>query len=333
MDEILSAVHVAEILESIPSSKEGAIPLVDLCRIAGASDAWCKGCCTPLITLLQAFDAITIVNSNDSNAPNVKASSSSASYFLKSLAAYLREGRKIVSNWERPGISEGPYSAHEILSGPQFLYFLEHRRTTGRKDAIAIRKTDVVKAIIKARVRGTRDIVYLVQFDPYSRQYQLIGGHKRNTDEDVETALRRELEEELYKDAIRFPPNYEMHHLAKLSAKELSLTYGVYTAYELHYAQIVFGLPQLTLGPNDRWVTLKELISGRTQNGVGINESAIGELDKRLPGGLNGLGLSLDQIQHRTIRQIIADHPWEAPGIILTIIGIIVSVLFFFLAR
>ena len=328
MDQILDPEHVAEIIESIPDSTEGSLPLLNLCRLAGASDDWCEGCSATLITILRAFDAITVTDCGSSG-PNVKASSLSASYFLKSLAAYLREGHKIVSNWERPGISEGPYSAEEILSGPQFLYFLEHKRTTGRKDAIAIRKTEVVKAIIKARVRGIRETVCLVQFDPHSRQYQLIGGHRRATDSDIKTALRRELEEELYQNAIRFPPNYEIRDLAKLSAKELSLTYGVFTMYDLHYSQIIFRLPHLTLGPNDTWVTLKELLSGRTKNGVGINESAIVELDSRLPGGLEGLGLSLDQVQHRTLRQIAADHPWETIGIVLSLIGIILSVIFF----
>lgn len=330
MEDQLNPKDIAAILDSIPNSTSGAISLSDLSRNIEGTEDWLDGCSTTLIAILKAFDAITVVYESGSNRPMVKASSRSAYYFIKSLSAYLHEGHTIISNWERPGINTGPYSAHEVLSGPQFLYFMEQRRTTDKKNAHPIRKTTVVKAIIKARIRGMSQPVYLVQFDPFSHQYQLIGGHKRPTDIDVETALRREIEEELSQNAIRFAPNYEVRHLAKISTKEVSLTYGVYTEYDLHYSQITFKEDQLVLEPNDRWVTLKELMAGKAKNNIGINESAITELNKSLPGGLDGLELSLGQIQQRTLTQIVKDHPWEAIGIVLSVFGIALSIIFYF---
>jgi hypothetical protein len=321
---------LATVIETIPSSGNGAVVLFDSCRRICSSDEEAAGLATALVTILKALDAVQVTGPDGRQL--VKARSPMAHFFLMSLAAYVREGRPILSNWEREGITEGPYSVHEVLSGPQFLYFLEKRRID-EKIAGPIRKATVVKAIIKARVRGKGKPVFLLQYDPYAREYQLIGGHKRATDIDIETALRREIQEELSHSTTGFALNYDIIPLGKVTKRELSLTYGVYTEYDLHYSQVRFNKGLLHLGPNDRWVTQDELLSLRVSRGVRINESAIGELEKLLPGGLEGLALSLDEVQRRSVQQVIQDHPWEVAGLVLGIVGIILTIIIFFLGQ
>ncbi len=327
----IQSILVADILDSIPSSSNGAVSIRDLCIAAGIEETLCNGYSEVLLTVLRTFDAITIII-DDTGEAKIKAKSITTTYFIKSLAAYIREDKSILSNWERLGISKGSLRSDQVLSGPQFLYLIEQGRTANNENALALRKTTVVKAIIKARIRGSRESVYLVQYDSNARQYQLLGGHIRNSDIEASIAMKREIEEELGHNFRDSPADYDLLPLANVSKKELSSTYGVYTEYDLQYYQPIFNRSQLVMVPGDQWITKKELLSGKSKDGVNINESAIPLLDKALPGGLDGLRLSLRDIQHRSVIQVMKDHPWETAGIILGIIGIVLSILFFFLS-
>lgn len=324
---------LAKLLEAIPQWDDGPITIPEWLKRAGVDENAYSECSEIIIPLLETFDVISIFELVDAQGFKFKTRSELSSYFIRSLALYIREDGKILLNWERSGVTEGPYSISDILSGPQFLYAMESRRISkNNDDAPVVRKSMIVKAIIKARVRSFREPVFLVQFDEKTRKYQLIGGHMRRTDDNIENAMKRELEEELEKGNFIKGSNYKLRFLDKVSKNEISLTCGAYTEYVINYFQPLFENKQIILGPNERWVTFSELLAGKTKNGIGINELAIPTINSNLPGGLSGLNFSLDEIQRHSLLQISKDHPWEVLGIVIGVIGIMLSIFFFLLS-
>lgn len=324
------SVILADLLDALPNWDDGEISLSDWFGRAGVKHDIDASDLEMLITLLNAFDVISMLRLPDLSDTRIRIRSEIAGYFLRSLSKYLKEDRKVLSNWERSGVDQGPFSINDFLSGPQFLYAMEFCRSQDNEGVAPIRETNVVKAIIKAKVRGKKEPVFLTQFDERTKKYQLIGGHIRKTDQDHEDSVHRELEEELNRDNFVAVLNYELRYLDSVEARELSLTFGVNTQYKLLYYQPVFETNQLKLGPNDRWITLSELIAGKTKRGIEINEPAIIELNQKLPGGLIGLNLSLEEIQKVPIKKWIKDNAGVV-GIIITIVGIVLSIVFFVL--
>jgi hypothetical protein len=282
--------------------------------------------------MLDVFDSITVVRSESDGEARVKAKSQTALYFLRSLAAYVRGGLTLVSNWEREGVGQGISLAQVLASGARLVYLMEHRRTVEHGDLSPVREECVSQVVIKARIRGRRKPVYLVQYDDKAQQYQLIGGRQRLTDADALTTMKREIEEELAQNHLAFPKDYELQELASdLQAASLSPTYGAYSRYHFTIFQAFVKRSQLALGPHDRWVTLDELLSGRVKDGRRIGGDIILDLDQRLPGGLDGLRLSVDEVQRRTFLEMVREKPLEWIGLAVGVISLILSILFFLL--
>jgi hypothetical protein len=114
--------RIATAIERIPSAGEPTASMRAICHDAGLPDEAEES----LIVFLAAFGVLQVESPADGHM--VKALSAAASFFLKSLAAYVRDGATILNNWERTGTSEPPYWENQVLSGSQFLYLLESRR-------------------------------------------------------------------------------------------------------------------------------------------------------------------------------------------------------------
>lgn len=322
-----------DILERIPPSNEDALPWHRLCPRAAKDEAACSSCILGMLTILSVFDAVTMISASTDGEARVKARSQTASYFLRSLATYIRHGLPIVSNWQREGVgTESPI--RPLASGAQFVYFMEHKRTVELEDESPIRQEFIAKAVIKARIRGRRNPVYLVQYDNKAQQYQIIGGRKRSTDANMQTVMRREIEEELRQNHLVYPRDYELQELASDSKfSHISPTYGAYTEYRITTYQMLIRRPQLILGPHDKWVTQSELLAGATKDRERIFEPYLRELDEQLPSGLEGLPLSIDEVQRRPLSEILKERRWLLVELALAIIGIILSILFFLWER
>jgi hypothetical protein len=323
---------LSTILEAIPSVAESPRTVAEICAQAGCPDPECIEKCHSILAILALFDAVASTQSSIPGEHVYRATAFTSSLFLRSLAAYSRAGRPIVSNWERLGIKQGLCDVHEFLSGPQFLYMIENQRTAADSNSPPIRTTIVVKALIRAGTQKGFAPSYLMQFDPNARQFQLIGGHKRSDDKDVQTAMIREVEEELNRNSLHHPKDFDLQEVTTLTQREISSTYGALTEYQLHYFSIVFRHPrQLALGPNDRWVSEAEVLAGQTNDGVKINESAFDQVVKNLPQGGAQLPVSLQQVQQRTLLTVAREHPGQTVSIVLGILGIIVSFIFWML--
>jgi hypothetical protein len=278
------------------------------------------------LSVLEPFNVLEVRQENSSSEPLVRAVAPAAGFFLRSLAAFVRENQFILSNWERPGNSDGPlYSVREILTGPQFLYLIERERIAGRNDALPLREVEIAQVVVKARIRGQGKAMYLVQYDDVAREYQLVGGYQRKQDRDMRETIIREIEEELPSNPFDFRGRDSVTPLGAVALSKLSRTFGVNTLYNISFFQLHQGVGGLILGPNDAWVTERELLAGKTKGGHSINTSALQVLDKQLPGGLDGLKLSLPGTQRRSLRKIAKEHPWEVAGLAIGILALLLK--------
>jgi hypothetical protein len=322
------SVHLADILENIPRSDGEAKPLSLLCpAYKTAGNTYCEGCTKTLLILLKVFDAVTIIDDYEGNELKFKAKTQAAIYFIRSLAAYLRKGLTLVPNWnEKAGVGESPVPSLALRSGAHLVYQMEYRRAFELDDQTPIRTENVSQAIIKARVRGQSKPMYLFQYDAKSLQFQLIGGRKKPDDPDSLSVMKREIAEELTQNQLVYNKDYQLNELvSELKAFDLSRTFGAYSECHFTIYQLKSKRRQLILGPNDRWITLRELLSGKDKNGVRISRY-FKELNNRLPGGLEGLPLSLEKVQKQSLSQIVKDRHGELTGIIITILGIIIAI-------
>jgi 8-oxo-dGTP pyrophosphatase MutT (NUDIX family) len=251
-----------------------------------------------VLTILMVFDAVSV--SLTGGDVKVKAKSETAFYFLRSLAQFVRKDMKLTSDWERRGVREDISPVEVIGSGTQLVHAMEKIRTEEHGDITSIRKVFVSQVIVKAKIKGKREPVYLVQYDAPARQFQLVGGRRRKSETDPLTVMKREIAEELSGNNLTYLEDYQLAELvSNIELTSLSPTYGAFSSYNFTIYQAVFKCPQLKLGPNDRWVTLAELTSGETKDGKCISSEVICKVDALLPGGLDGLKLSLDGVQDR----------------------------------
>ncbi|MET8665036.1 NUDIX domain-containing protein [Streptomyces tendae] len=321
----------AALLECL-AEQWGSAPVstADLARRAGIPAAETDTVVPAVLALMSGFGVLREQTADGDT--TVTVISSQAAYFLRSLAAYLRSDRCVLDNWERAGAEDGPYSAGQVLYGPQFLYLAEHRRAALDADAPPLREVDVVQVITKARQRGrgTR-AQYLFQYDERARQYQLPGGHVRASDADPAAAAVRELEEELA-GYVHHPARDVLSELGTIEAVQPSRTFGVVTKYRVTFFHLKTDPDRLLPGPAARWLDGDRILDPAFRVGrASLNVTALVRLDAALPGGLRGLPTSVPEPLSRSVQELVRDRPWEAAGLAVGIIGLVVSLIPLFL--
>jgi 8-oxo-dGTP pyrophosphatase MutT (NUDIX family) len=291
--------RVVEILEKIPRSDEDTMPLYELCPFVKKDNPSCTNCVLGILALLRVFNVVLITDGSSDEESRVKARSEAALYFLRSLAQFIRKDLVLTGDWEREGVLQEVSPIQLISSGTQLVHTMEKIRTEELSDLTPIRKVFVSQAVIKARIRGKRQSLYLVQYDAPAHQYQLIGGRRRKSERNPLTVMKREISEELAENSLVYPRDYNLLKLVSdLKINSLSPTFGAFTSYNFTVYHAVFKCPKLFLGPNDRWVSLSELIAGETIDGARISSTALRKVDALVQNGLEGLKLSLEDIQH-----------------------------------
>jgi 8-oxo-dGTP pyrophosphatase MutT (NUDIX family) len=157
------------------------------------------------------------------------------------------------------------------------------------------REVSVTKILIKARFRGDLGDAYLMQLDHVSQQYQLIGGHREDTDADDLGAAIRELSEELPRNHFDLGHTDELSFLGRRTVTAISRTVGVRTTYYFTFFHLRLHRSQLRLGSDDRWITPAEIAAGRTSEltPIRVANDAVAALEEGLSGGLTGLAYSL----------------------------------------
>jgi hypothetical protein len=236
----------------------------------------------------------------------------------------------LLDNWDRLGTSDPSYSPQQALSGPQFLHLMEGRRVAGDQNAPALRRTDVAQVVIKARTTGRGPASYLLLYDNAARQYQLLGGHRRSSDASLRETAIRELEEELPGFSFDSTTD-ELIELGQVRVTQLSSTFGVSTDYLIAIFQLRSERAQIAPPPGARWFTEAELSRAAGPGRGEINVAGLAKISETLPNGLRGLAQSLKGRQRRSVRTLIGQRVWEVVGLIIGLLGIALSVLFYYL--
>ncbi|MEW1828478.1 NUDIX hydrolase [Streptomyces sp. NPDC088196] len=320
--------RTATVLERL-AQQWGTAPVTprELGHRAGLAPAEADGVVPTVLALAGAFGVLREEPAQD-GATTVAVISPQAAYFLRSLAAYLRSDHTILDNWERAVIEAGPYTDGQVLAGPQLLHLAESRRLTLDTDAEPLREVDVVQVVVKVRHRGRgARAQYLLQYDERARQYQLPGGHVRSSDGDRRAAAVRELEEELA-GYVHRPDRDVLTELGTIEAVQPSRTFGAVTAYRVVLFHLKTDAERLLLGPGARWVAADRLFDPDFRLGhATLNVTALSRLNDMLPGGLQGLPLSVPEPLTRTVRELLRERPWEAVGLAIGVIGVVVSLI------
>ncbi|SFJ80996.1 NUDIX domain-containing protein [Streptomyces pini] len=317
---------VAALLDGVAEHSGPPVPVSELCRRTGLAEAAAETAAPMVFALLSAFGALDWRQDPATGEALVAAVSPQAGYLLRSLSAYVRTEQAFLDNWERPGTADPPLTDRQALSGPQFLHLLEKRRLRTNPDAPPLRRVDVAQVVVKNRVRGRGGRAqYLMLYDGRARQYQLPGGYVRASDRDARTAAVRELEEEL--------PGYSyvsgrdtLTELGVFPVVQISRTHGAVTAYRVALYQLRSGTERLPLAPGALWVPEETLLDpAGTVGGATLNITALLRLDRALPGGIGGLPQSMSGVQHRPLREVVRDRPWEVVGLLVGVVGLLVS--------
>ncbi|TXS30620.1 NUDIX hydrolase [Streptomyces sp. ms191] len=324
----VSRTSTAALLDCV-AAQEGTAPVTveELGRRAGLAPTEAATAVPTVLALVGAFGVLR-EETTPSGAPAVAVISPAAAYFLRGLAAYIRSGHAVLDNWERAGTEAGPYTDGQVLAGPQFLYLTESRRLALDADAVPLREVEVVQVVVKARHRGGGGRArYLFQYDERARQYQLPGGHVRASDADHRAAAIRELEEELAGYRHRADRDV-LTELGTVEAVQPSRTFGAVSGYRVTFFQLRTDAERLLLGPGAHWAAEEEVLDPGFRIGrASLNVTALARLDAGLPGGLTGLPLSVPDPLRRTLRQVVRDRPWEAAGLAVGVIGLVVSLI------
>ncbi|RMF50953.1 MAG: NUDIX hydrolase [Chloroflexota bacterium] len=203
-------------------------------------------------------------------------STPTARFFVQSLLRCLEEGALTASAWQGT-----PESFCDGL-GAALTQTLEEHRLGCSAQPQPLRIVQTAVAIIKAQRNG--EDVYLMQYDAAARQFQLLGGKREPSDESTAAALIRELREELGMAHLTPERDFKLYPLVE-GVREMSVSESthVLSAYDHSFYQLLqvrFRLPEDEV---TRWLTMHELIHGRTHDGRKVSRLLVNYLAEILP--------------------------------------------------
>ncbi|HEU5126661.1 MAG TPA: NUDIX hydrolase [Glycomyces sp.] len=319
-----AANKLARLLDSLAEHADGAVSPVEIGRRAGLDDAEAAAAVPMLMALLDVFGAMTSGDAADHSGVPV---SVHARNFLRSLGEYARADRSVLHNWERSGADDTPNGPGRMLRGLQFLYLIEQQRATLDSNAGALRQAKIVQVVVKARPAwGTGKTRYLTLYDPKARQYQLPGGHVRESDPDNASAAIREIEEEIA--GFVFDPETDsLKSIGTIRTDDLSRTYSVLTEYEIEFFLLSTVDGKLPEVRNGCWVSERDLLKQRERDGEPMNVKGLQILDQQLAGGIASLPGSMGMSGPAALRTLVRDRRWELLGLLIGIAGLTLSLL------
>lgn len=292
-DSVLRS-FLADFLRSIPTYSQKA---KSIDQILGDSSKEIKAQANVLLVFLRFFNVISV--EKEKGVEIIKASSESASFFLGSLAVYVEQDLSLISNWEQPGTSQ-EFSLDNLFNwGTRFLTIMEERRISKLRSKEILDEVDIVLSVIKAKVRGYVDPMYLFQLNPRSLRLQMPGGYKNTADESREVAMKRHLENKLVLNQFDFQTNVKLNKVLEgVTSSEVSLQNGAYTKYYITLFHIKLNTPRLKLSVSDRWISLPEIAAQVSTDSIPIR-SPYGDVGdkKAFIDLLERLSLSLNEEQ------------------------------------
>ncbi|MCA9914032.1 MAG: hypothetical protein KC496_11810, partial [Anaerolineae bacterium] len=169
--------------------------------------------------------------------------------------------------------SRGVYpdgTQNPLQNAATLLHAMETRRSILLPEAQAVRDEQVAQVLIKRMNPHTGVGELLFQFDSNARQYQLIGGRRKDSDPDLRFTMIREIEEELADDL-----QHEVHYQLECIITGLQLppiispTFGALTSYRFEIFHMTEVHQTLTLQPEDVWVPISQVLEGYVLDDIG----------------------------------------------------------------
>jgi 8-oxo-dGTP pyrophosphatase MutT (NUDIX family) len=290
---------IAGVLGSIPTHNEQPETVAQLAdtvfqRFGSLPPHDLESIVASILSVLGAFDVLNVTNGR------YRARAEMPVYFLRSLAWYVGNGRTVVSHWTRRGVGEPDPSIKGLLdAAPYLLRVMEARRLQlGGAGVEPTRRERVVFVLVKTVVEGRVHLLF--EWDRAAAQYQLIGG--RIGDEAPETAAAQEFIEEMDVDRsqrLEEGRDFEIRRLdwdrpPPLQWAGISQTVGALTHYQVWAFSVHLRVPQLRLGEQHRWLTIGEVLEGRTASGRRTGDPALFRLmNASLTGGLEHAPVSV----------------------------------------
>lgn len=260
------------------------------------------------LELLRLFDLIQ--ESDD----YVVLSGQVQTYCHNSLAWYLENGQEILSNWNRHGTAHEDISLINLLEqAPYFLKSLEERRrelsVQKNLPLVAAREQPCSVVLFKAVHDGQTYLLH--QWDQKAERYQLIGGTQRSAEAPEQTATREALEEVAQAHLVVGKSLFiSRSALDPIEEWDVSRTYGALTHYMITVFQATLVAPEFATSESDLWISLQEIVAGRTHLNAQI--ASLGStITKLRPGFLESLPASMDFKQ--TLRLSVPVAPKQAP--------------------
>lgn len=210
-----------------------------------------------LLTLLGAL-----------NESGEETSSPMGYYLIRSLIALLQDTQRseqsLTSAWQ--GTASNPAEGF----GARLVNLLETYRLNHIADPTPLRTISGVLAVIKGRLNDQD--VYLMQYDHKAEQFQPIGGKCEAYDADNYASLIRELCEELNLEPLEQGKDLTITPIFEHEAqRRVSATLQLITQYDHSFYHLTDVRFPLYTDDDTRWLTLDEVITGRSRDGKKVS--------------------------------------------------------------
>lgn len=252
---------IVAFLRSIPQSNEDPQSLATL--LPNEMDS---GMFLGFALMLQTLGAIEL----DAD-QKIRAASQTAKYFLLSLAFYVEQDFRVISDWHTRGVNrDGDHNP--LQNGATFLHALEKQRQNMHNHSPASRSVEVAQVLIKRSNPDTGQPELLFQYDANANQYQLIGGRRSDSDESQLHTIIREIEEEIA-NTLRYEQDYQLACVIEDLRPPITLspTFGALSEYRFGIYHMSGLTQEIVLQEADLWVPIEDVLRGSVRNKQGIS--------------------------------------------------------------
>lgn len=212
------------------------------------------------ILLFQLIKGIGLINCVENE--DISFENPSQQLMLKSFTEYLRNDIQVITNWEKNKTTNSL-----LNNGFHFLRESELKRSTLLDTPTPLRVVNICLLVIKSKIKGIEQEMFLGQFNLKTNKIQLIGGY---FDESIslETETLRILNKELPGNMFE---NIKFKKLKEFDKLNVSTKEGIITEYRVSLLSVnLKSIEQIKLKGIDIWLSIDELEEGVSSDGVTI---------------------------------------------------------------
>lgn len=306
---------LASFLRAIPNHKQDEKSIE---KIAGNDYPKYQDQIETLLPILDIFRAVRYKTKGATR--HIKSESELSSYFLRSLAIYIKNNFPLVTNWDRIERIDMTKPIQHLSRGEQILHLMEARRVDEHNSKDVLDEVEIILCIIKGNVKEFEDPMYLLQYNLRSRYYQLMGTRMKDEDNSYLEAINRAIKRDLPHNSFVIKESDISQVLKTYETYKVSNRTGAYTRYKVSVYHLTLDDCELKIGNQDRWLTLDELLKCKTKDKLKVMPPFKHFLEdsnkyKEIEGAIKKLPLSLNTVQSAASKQTTEEsNKKESPG-------------------